>query len=100
MLASHPLKGKTVFIAGGSRGIGLAIALRVARDGANVVIAAKTGEPHPTLAGTIHTAAAQIRDAGGEALPIAVDIRNEHDVADSVANNTADEPASPNPAAS
>jgi citronellol/citronellal dehydrogenase len=64
------LKGKTLFITGGSRGIGLAIALRAARDGANVAIAAKTAEPHPKLQGTIYTAAAEIEAAGGKALPI------------------------------
>jgi citronellol/citronellal dehydrogenase len=71
------LKGKTLFITGGSRGIGLAIALRAAADGANVAIAAKTVEPHPKLEGTIHTAAADIEKAGGKALPLAVDIRDE-----------------------
>ena len=71
------LAGKTLFITGASRGIGLAIALRAARDGANVAIAAKTAEPHPKLEGTIHTAAAAIQQAGGKALPMAVDIRDE-----------------------
>ncbi|HEU5018160.1 MAG TPA: NAD(P)-dependent oxidoreductase [Pseudolabrys sp.] len=71
------LKGKTLFITGGSRGIGLAIALRAAQDGANVAIAAKTVEPHPKLEGTIHTAAAEIARAGGRALPLAVDVRDE-----------------------
>src|SRR4029077_9890195 len=71
------LKGKTLFITGGSRGIGLAIALSAARDGANVAIAAKTVEPHPKLPGTIHSAAAAIEEAGGGALPIACDIRDE-----------------------
>src|SRR5471030_309602 len=71
------LKGKTLFITGGSRGIGLAIALRAADDGANVAIAAKTVEPHPKLEGTIHTAAAEIEKAGGHALPLAVDVREE-----------------------
>ena len=66
------LKGKTLFISGGSRGIGLAIALRAARDGANVTIAAKTDTPHPKLPGTIHTAAQEIEQAGGEALPVPV----------------------------
>jgi citronellol/citronellal dehydrogenase len=75
------LKNKTLFITGGSRGIGLAIALRAARDGANIAIAAKTSEPHPKLAGTIHTAAAEIEAAGGRALPIQCDIRNEAEVA-------------------
>ena len=72
-----PLAGKTLFITGGSRGIGLAIALRAAREGANVAIAAKTVEPHPKLPGTIHSAAAAIDEAGGHALPIACDIRDE-----------------------
>jgi citronellol/citronellal dehydrogenase len=79
------LAGKTLFITGGSRGIGLAIALRAARDGANVVIAAKTTEPHPKLAGTIHTAAAAIEAAGGKALPVRCDIREEADVTAAVA---------------
>jgi len=74
------LAGKTVFISGASRGIGLAIALRAARDGANIVIAAKTDVPHPKLPGTIHTAAAEIEAAGGHALPLAVDIRFEDQV--------------------
>ncbi len=65
------LKGKTLFITGGSRGIGLAIALKAAADGANIAIAAKTVEPHPKLEGTIHTAAAAIEKAGGKALPLA-----------------------------
>lgn len=71
------LKNKTLFITGASRGIGLAIGLRAARDGANVVIAAKTAEPHPKLPGTIHTAAAEIEAAGGKALPLVVDVRDE-----------------------
>ena len=71
------LKGKTLFITGASRGIGLAIALKCARDGANVAIAAKTENPHPKLPGTIHTAAAEIERAGGHALPLAVDVRDE-----------------------
>jgi citronellol/citronellal dehydrogenase len=71
------LAGKTLFVTGGSRGIGLAIALRAAADGANVAIAAKTVEPHPKLEGTIHTAAAEIAKAGGCALPLAVDVRDE-----------------------
>jgi citronellol/citronellal dehydrogenase len=74
---TKPLEGKTLFISGGSRGIGLAIALRAARDGANVAIAAKTNEPHPTLPGTIHSAAEEIRAAGGQALPLICDIRDE-----------------------
>ena len=79
------LKGKTLFITGASRGIGLAIALRAARDGANIVIAAKTTEPHAKLPGTIHTAAAEIEEAGGQALPVVCDIRDEQAVADAVA---------------
>lgn len=79
------LKGKTLFITGGSRGIGLAIGLRAARDGANVAIAAKTAEPHPKLEGTIYTAAAEIEKAGGKALPLMCDIRNEEQLADAVA---------------
>jgi len=71
------LKGKTLFVTGASRGIGLAIALRAARDGANVVVAAKTTEPHPKLPGTIHTSAEEIEKAGGKALPIALDIRDD-----------------------
>ena len=78
------LKGKTLFISGGSRGIGLAIALRAARDGANVTIAAKTSEPHPKLPGTIHTAAQEIEAAGGRALPVVCDIRDEGQVAAAV----------------
>jgi citronellol/citronellal dehydrogenase len=71
------LQGKTLFITGGSRGIGLAIALKAAADGANVAIAAKTVDPHPKLEGTIHTAAAAIEKAGGHALALAVDVRDE-----------------------
>jgi citronellol/citronellal dehydrogenase len=78
------LANKTLFITGGSRGIGLAIALRAARDGANVAIAAKTAEPHPKLPGTIHTAAAEIDKAGGKALPLMVDIRDEEAVKSAV----------------
>ena len=74
------LANKTLFITGASRGIGLAIGLRAARDGANVVIAAKTETPHPKLAGTIHTAAAAIEAAGGRALPLVVDVRDEDSV--------------------
>jgi citronellol/citronellal dehydrogenase len=71
------LKGKTLFVTGGSRGIGLAIALKAAADGANIAIAAKTVDPHPKLEGTIHSAAAEIEKAGGKALPLAVDVREE-----------------------
>ncbi|MEE9313159.1 MAG: NAD(P)-dependent oxidoreductase [Rhizobiaceae bacterium] len=74
------LKNKTIFMSGGSRGIGLSIALRAARDGANVVIAAKTAEPHPKLPGTIYTAAKEIEDAGGKALAVLCDIREEAQV--------------------
>jgi citronellol/citronellal dehydrogenase len=74
------LSGKTLFITGASRGIGHAIALRAARDGANIVVAAKTTEPHPKLPGTIYTAAEDIERAGGRALPVAVDIRHEGQV--------------------
>jgi citronellol/citronellal dehydrogenase len=71
------LAGKTLFITGASRGIGLAIGLRAARDGANIAIAAKTAEPHPKLSGTIYTAAEEIERAGGKALPLVVDVRDE-----------------------
>lgn len=74
------LEGKTLFVSGASRGIGLAIALRAARDGANVAVVAKTTEPHPKLPGTIYTAAEEIEAAGGKALPIACDIRSEEAV--------------------
>ncbi len=79
------LKGKTLFITGASRGIGLAIGLRAARDGANVVIAAKSTEPHPKLPGTIYTAAEDIEKAGGKALPLAVDIRFDDQVENAIA---------------
>ena len=75
------LQGKTIFMSGGSRGIGLAIALRAAKDGANIAIAAKTAEPHPKLPGTIYTAAKEIEAAGGKALPLVCDIRNDDMVA-------------------
>ncbi len=78
------LRGRTLFITGASRGIGLAIALRAARDGANIVIAAKSIEAHPKLPGTIYTAAAEIEAAGGTALPLQVDIREEEQVAAAV----------------
>jgi len=78
------LKGRTLFITGASRGIGLAIALRAARDGANVVVAAKTDKPHPKLPGTIFTAADEITKAGGNALPLAVDARDEAQVKDAI----------------
>ncbi|MBR3192904.1 NAD(P)-dependent oxidoreductase [Bosea sp. (in: a-proteobacteria)] len=79
------LKGKTLFITGGSRGIGLAIAIKAARDGANVTIAAKTAEPHPKLEGTIYTAAAEIEAAGGKCLPLMVDVRDEQSVTEAIA---------------
>ncbi len=79
------LSGKTLFITGASRGIGLAIALRAARDGACVAIAAKTAEPHPKLPGTVYTAAAEVEAAGGKALPLVVDIQDENQVAAAVA---------------
>lgn len=80
-----PLSGKTMFISGASRGIGLAIAKRAAADGANIALIAKTAEPHPKLPGTIYTAAAEIEDAGGQALPIVGDIRDGESVAAAVA---------------
>ena len=86
LMESHmsTLKDKTLFITGGSRGIGKAIALRAARDGANIAIAAKTVEPHPKLPGTISTIDKEILEAGGKALPLAVDIRNEQQVEEAV----------------
>jgi citronellol/citronellal dehydrogenase len=84
-----PLKDKTLFITGGSRGIGLAIALAAARGGANVAVAAKTQAPHPKLPGTIHTAAAEIEAAGGRALALAVDVREETAVKDAIGRTAA-----------
>src|SRR5687768_10150610 len=78
------LKGKTLFITGASRGIGLMFALRAARDGANVAIAAKTKDPHPKLPGTIYTAAEEIEKAGGKALPLVCDIRYEDQIMSAV----------------
>ena len=78
------LAGKTILMSGGSRGIGLAIALRAARDGANIALLAKTDTPHPKLEGTVHSAAEQIRAAGGNALPIVGDVRNDDDVTEAV----------------
>jgi citronellol/citronellal dehydrogenase len=83
------LAGKTLFVTGASRGIGLAIALRAARDGANVAIAAKTAEPHKHLPGTIYTAAAEIEAAGGKALPLIVDVRDEASVYEAVEKTVA-----------
>ena len=78
------LAGKKIFVTGGSRGIGLAIALKAARDGAMIAIAAKTSDPHPKLPGTIHSAAKEIEAAGGKALPIQCDLRDENQIAESV----------------
>jgi len=83
------LSGRTMLISGASRGIGLAIALAAARDGANIALVAKTAEPHPKLEGTIYTAAADIEAAGGQALPILGDVRDENSVADAVAQTVA-----------
>uniref|UniRef100_A0A0A1XGH3 Hydroxysteroid dehydrogenase-like protein 2 n=1 Tax=Zeugodacus cucurbitae TaxID=28588 RepID=A0A0A1XGH3_ZEUCU len=80
MRINGKLRGKTVFITGASRGIGKAIALKAARDGANVVIAAKTAEPHPKLPGTIYSAAHEIENEGGKALACIVDVRDEQQV--------------------
>lgn len=80
-----PLDGRTILMSGGSRGIGLAIALRAARDGANVALLAKTAEPHPALEGTVHTAAAQVGDAGGQGLAIVGDVRDEASIEAAVA---------------
>ena len=82
--AATPLEGKTIFMSGGSRGVGLAIARRAAQDGANVALIAKTDEPHPKLPGTIHTAAEEIREAGGLALPLVGDIRDAESVDEAV----------------
>src|ERR1700730_7943972 len=79
------LSGKTMFISGASRGIGLAIAKRAAADGANIALIAKTADPHPKLPGTVYTAAKELEEAGGQALPIVGDIRNEESVASAVA---------------
>src|SRR5271167_1262495 len=80
MASASTLSGKTLFITGASRGIGLAIGLKAARDGANVAIAAKTAEPNPKLPGTIYSAAEEIEKAGGKALPLIVDVRDEAQV--------------------
>lgn len=83
-MSDKPLAGKTILMSGGSRGIGLAIALRAARDGANIALLAKTDTPHPKLEGTVHSAAEEIRAAGGNALPIVGDVRNDDDVTEAV----------------
>ena len=80
----NDLKNKTLFVSGASRGIGLAIAKRAAKDGANIILAAKTAEPHPKLPGTIYTAADEIIEQGGQALPVICDIRDEENVRDAV----------------
>ncbi|RLP78829.1 NAD(P)-dependent oxidoreductase [Mycetocola lacteus] len=82
---TRTLTNRTILMSGGSRGIGLAIALRAAADGANIVLLAKTDTPHPALEGTIHTAAEQIRAAGGRALAVVGDVRNDEDVERAVA---------------
>ncbi|QEW04442.1 SDR family oxidoreductase [Microbacterium lushaniae] len=83
-MSENTLAGKTILMSGGSRGIGLAIALRAARDGANIALLAKTDTPHPRLEGTVHTSAAAIVEAGGKALPIVGDVRNEDDITEAV----------------
>lgn len=90
MTITGDLSGKKIFITGGSRGIGLAIALRAARDGASIAIAAKTTEPNPKLPGTIHTAAEEIRAAGGTALAIQCDLRDENQITDAIAQTVAE----------
>ena len=90
MTITGDLSGKKIFITGGSRGIGLAIALRAARDGASIAIAAKTSDPNPKLPGTIHSAAEEIRAAGGAALPIQCDLRDENQIADAIARTAAE----------
>ena len=79
-MTTRTLAGKTILVSGGSRGIGLAIALRAARDGANIVLLAKTATPHPKLEGTIYTAAEQVEAAGGRAVPVVGDLRSDEDV--------------------
>jgi citronellol/citronellal dehydrogenase len=90
MTITGDLSGKKIFITGGSRGIGLAIALRAARDGASIAIAAKTSEPNPKLPGTIHSAAEEIRAAGGTALAIQCDLRDENQIAAAIAQTAAE----------
>ncbi|XP_071559120.1 hydroxysteroid dehydrogenase-like protein 2 [Temnothorax nylanderi] len=89
MINTGKLAGRTIFITGASRGIGKSIALKAAKDGANIVIAAKTAEPHPKLPGTIYTAATEIEAAGGKALPCIVDVRDENQVINAVENAVA-----------
>jgi citronellol/citronellal dehydrogenase len=89
MAGPRTLRGKTLFISGASRGIGLAIALRAAREGANIAVAAKTATPHPKLPGTIHTAAAEIEQAGGHALALVCDVRDDSSVLAAVATAVA-----------
>lgn len=88
--AERSLSGRTIVMSGGSRGIGLAIALRAARDGANIALMAKTAEPDPRLPGTVFSAAEEIRAAGGQALPVVGDVRNEEDVARAVSQAVAE----------
>jgi citronellol/citronellal dehydrogenase len=90
MTITGDLSGKKIFVTGGSRGIGLAIALRAARDGASIAIAAKTSEPNPKLPGTIHTAAEEIRAAGGTALAIQCDLRDENQIAAAIGQTAAE----------
>jgi citronellol/citronellal dehydrogenase len=90
MTITGDLSGKKIFITGGSRGIGLAIALRAARDGASIAIAAKTSDPNPKLPGTIHTAAEEIRAAGGTALAIQCDLRDENQITDAISQTVAE----------
>lgn len=86
---TNTLKDKVIFITGASRGIGREIALRCARDGAKIVIAAKSAQPHPTLEGTIYTVAEEVEKAGGKALPIALDVRDENMIAEAAAHTAA-----------
>jgi citronellol/citronellal dehydrogenase len=87
-MTDRTLAGKTILMSGGSRGIGLAIALRAAADGANIVLLAKTDTPHPHLEGTVHSAAERIREAGGQALAIVGDVRNDDDITEAVLKTT------------
>ena len=87
-MTEQSLAGKTILMSGGSRGIGLSIALRAAADGANIALLAKTDTPHPHLEGTVHSAAERIREAGGQALPIVGDVRNDDDITEAVLKTT------------